>query len=117
MGIEETKILACKSVYWICMNADIENHITNCSTCLDFQQTQLKEKFIHHEIPGKLWEVLGADMFTLNNKNYLCIVDYHSKFPVIKKTEDLSTYNLMLTCKIIFSEYGLPKKINVRHRW
>ena len=27
MGIEKTKLLACKSVYWIGMNVDIENHI------------------------------------------------------------------------------------------
>ena len=50
-------------------------------------------------------------MFILNNKNYLCIVDYHSKFLVIKKAEDLSTDSLILACKIVFSEYGLPKEI------
>ena len=49
-------------------------------------------------------------MFTLNNI-YLCIVDCQSKIPVIKKTENLSADSLILTCKIIFSEYGLPKKI------
>ena len=38
-------------------------------TCLDFQHTQPKEKIIHHDIPGKPWEVIGVDMFTLNNKN------------------------------------------------
>ena len=53
----------------------------------------------------------GPDTFTLNNKNHLCIADYHSKFQVIKKTEDLYADSLMLTFKIIFSEYGLPKKI------
>ena len=37
-------------------------------------------------------------MFTLNNKNYLCIVDYQSKFPVIKKENDLSTETLILAC-------------------
>ena len=55
------------------------------STCLDFQQTQLKVKIIHCEILGKLWEVIGVDMLTLNNKNYLYIVYYHSKFPVVKR--------------------------------
>ena len=50
-------------------------------------------------------------MFTLDNKQYLCIVDYNSKFPVVKKTEDLSADSLILTCKIIFAEYGLPKNI------
>ena len=40
-----------------------------------------------------------------------CIVDYHSKFPVIKKTEHLSADNLILMHEVIFAEYGLPKKI------
>ena len=48
-------------------------------------------------------------MFTLNNKNYLCIVDYHSKFLTVKKkAEDMSTDSLILACKVICSEYGLP---------
>ena len=30
---------------------------------------------------------MAADVCQLNNKNDLCIVDYHSKFPVEKKME------------------------------
>ena len=73
MGIEK-KILRHDSIYWIGMNIDVKSHIKNCSTCLDFQQTQLKEKIIHHEIPEKLWEVIGADIFTLNNKRLTFIL-------------------------------------------
>ena len=62
----------------------IENHI-KIVTHLGFQQTQPKEKMVHHNIPLRPWEVLGADVFHFNNKNYLCIADYHSKFPVIKR--------------------------------
>ena len=83
----------------------------NCPTCLYFQQTQPKEKLINHDIPGKQWEVIGADMFNLYNRKYLFIAHYHSKFPVIRKTDDHSTDSLIPACKIIFSEYGLPKKI------
>ena len=50
-------------------------------------------------------------MFTLNNKSYLCIVDYHSKFPIVKKAEDMSADSSILASKTIFSEFGLPKKI------
>ena len=49
-------------------------------------------------------------MFILHNESYLCIVDYHSKLSVITKIEDLSADSQILACKIIFSEYGLPKK-------
>ena len=54
--------------------------------------------------------MLGADIFQLNDKNYLCIVDYYNKFPVIKRMEGLSSKNLITTVKIIFAEYGIPHK-------
>ena len=72
---------------------------------------QLFEKMIHHDIPLRPWEVLGADVFHFINKNYLCIVDYHSKFPVIKRMEGLSTESLIATTKVIFAEYGIPCKL------
>ena len=50
-------------------------------------------------------------MFQLNNKNYLCVIDYHSKFPVVKKMEGLSADSLISAFKAVFSEYGIPKKI------
>ena len=69
---------------------------------------------VHHDIPVRPLEIIGADMFNLNNKHYLCIVDYHSKFPIIKKTENLSADSLILMCKVNFAEYGLPKENNVK---
>ena len=111
MGIKKTKFLVCKSVYWIGMNADIENHIKIVLHALIFWQTQPKEKFIRHDIAGKPWEVMGVDMSISNNKNYLCIVDYHSRFLRVKKAEDMSADSLILPCKVIFSEFGLLKKI------
>ena len=86
---------------------------------LTFQPKQPKDKIILHHILAKPWQIVGVDMFTLKINTtftfylqyYLCIVDYHSKFPVIKKSEDLSADSLILTCKVIFTEYWLPKKI------
>ena len=111
MGTEKTKLLAHKSVYWSDINVDIEKYIKSCATCLEFQQMQPKEKIIHHDIPLRLWEVLGTDVFQFNNKNHLCIVDYHSKFPVVKRLEGLSAESLITTVKVIFAEYGIPHKL------
>ena len=97
------------NLYWVNINNDRKSY-KNCSTCLEFQQTQPKEKTTH-EILLRPWEVLGADVFQLNNKNYLCIVDYHSKFPVIKRREGLSAESLIATVKIIFAEYGIPCRL------
>ena len=73
--------------------------------------TQSKEKIIHNKIVLRPWEVLGVDIFQLNNKNYLCIVVYHSKFPEIKRMEGLSAENLITTVKIIFAECGIPCRL------
>ena len=51
------------------------------------------------------------DMFQLNNKNYLCVIDYHSKFPIVKKMERLSADNKISAFKVVFSEYGILKRI------
>ena len=72
---------------------------------------QPKEWILHQDIPLSPWEVVGADIFHFNNKNYLCIVDYNSKFPIVKKLEGLSAKNLTNAVKIIFMEYGIPQKI------
>ena len=72
---------------------------------------QPKKKIVHQDIPLRPWEVLGADIFHFNNKNYLCIVDYLSKFPVVKRLEGLSTENLIAKANVIFAEYGIPCKM------
>ena len=50
-------------------------------------------------------------MFTLYNKYYLCIVDYHSQYPIVKRAEDMSAESLILACMAIISEYGLQTRI------
>ena len=59
---------------------------------------QLKEKIIHHDIPIRPCDVVDADMFHINSKNYLCIMDYHSKFPVVQ--------NMGYLCKIMSDAGG-----------
>ena len=59
-------------------------------------QMQLKEKLIDHEILQRPWDAVCSNMFSLNNKNYLFIVGYYSKFLEIKKMEGLSGDNLIV---------------------
>ena len=83
MGIVKTRLLVHKLVFCVNMDADIENAVKYCSTCLEYQNMQLQEK--PYEVPSKPWEVVGAAIFIINNENLLCTVDYYSKFLVIKR--------------------------------
>ena len=83
----------------------------HCSTCLEFQQMQPKYKMVQYKLPGKPWKIIKVDLFNLNNRNFLSIVDYFRKFPIIMCAEKLSADSLIVCCKVVFAEYGLPKNI------
>ena len=70
-----------------------------------------KKKIIHHEVPVRPWEAVGADVFHFNNINNICVVNYNSKFPIIQKLQGLSAEHLINAVSAIFTEYGLPHKL------
>ena len=107
MVIENTRLLTCDSLHWVNINSDIENAVKICPLCVDFQMMQ----YDLHEIPGRQWGTVGTDIFTLNDKHYMCIVEPRGKFPVIKQIAGISADDLIKTCRIIFSKYGLPSKL------
>ena len=46
----------------------------------------------------------------INNNTLLCIVDYFSKFPVMKKADGLSADHLTRAAIIVFTKFGPPKE-------
>ena len=58
------------------MNAIKEQAVKQYATCLEYQCTQLHETTLHYEKLFKSWDVFGADIFVINNKAFLCIVDF-----------------------------------------
>ena len=82
-----------------------------CATCLEYQQTLPHEKTIPYEVLHKPWGVVSADTFSINNHMLFYIVDYYSKLPIKKKADGLSADNLIRAATIVFTKFGLPKKI------
>ena len=110
MGIEETRLLVWDSLYWLHMSAGIEDVVKYCSTCLEFQQTQPKNKIISQE---PRWAMGNNRCQLICNKNssFRYVVDYHNRFPIVKWAEELLTENLIRCCKTICAEYGLLQKM------
>ena len=92
------------------MNSDIGQTVKHCSTCLEYQHTLPHEKTLHNDIPYKPWTVVGDDIFMINNKTLLCIVDYYRKCQVVKWVASLSADDLGHAAKMTSAEFGLPRK-------
>ena len=79
-------------------------------TCLGYQQTQPGEMTFPYDIPCTHGRLLVL-IFSINNNKLLCIVDYYSKIPTLKKADDSLADDLIRAVKIAFTEFGLTNEI------
>jgi len=60
-------------------------------------------------IPDYQWQLVGTDLFELDKKHYLLVVDYLSRYPeVIKLTSTTSTM-VIAALKSVFACHGIPE--------
>ena len=87
LGITKCIELAKQTMYWPGINSDIEQFMATCQPCLKYAASNKKcpekKNQLGQEIPVTPWTKLGTDIFTLDGANYLLLVDYTSKFPVM----------------------------------
>ena len=110
-GIKRTQDRAKESVFWPDITRDIENKVKDCTICQENSSSQPKEPMHSHDIPKGPWMKLGIDLFEHNKKHYILLVDYFSKFPIIRRLHSRNTGTVINELKGIFSENGIPKTI------
>ena len=111
IGIERTKMRARETIYWPGIDSEIDDMISNCSTCLEFRNKLPKEPLISHEVPNMVWTKLGTDLFNFNNNDYLIVVDYTSKFFEVSQLPDTTAETVINHTKSILSRHGIPETI------
>ena len=110
-GIEKTKILARESIFWPGMNSQIEELVSNCSTCLHHASANQREPLHPHEIPSRPWKKVGTDLFDWNGKPYLIVVDYYSRYPEVSELRNTKARTVINKTKSIFSRHGIPESV------
>ena len=109
----ETKclLLARQSVFWPGISGDIRQMVKNCELCNKHQQAPQKLPAMQPDLPTRPWEKLGSDIFQFNGAKYLIIVDYYSRFPVVRSLNDMSASTISSHFTSVFAEYGLPSAL------
>ena len=104
---------AAQTVYWPNISEDIAQFVLNCPTCLKYSNQKRKntKSPLGQEVPIIPWTKLGSDLFSLNGENYLLIVDYTSRFPIVKKLKSQTGKAVADMYCLIMSEYGWPDTI------
>ena len=114
LGLNKCQMHAKETVYWPGLNDQLEQLILNCQLCLKYSKSKNKstpQTALGHEVPPVPWSKVATDIFHYESQPYLLIVNYTSRFPIVRKLKSMSAKNVAEHFKSIFSEYGWPDTI------
>ena len=108
-GIETCRTRAREFVFWISINNDLKELVEKCDIC-QFQQnsTPIIQKYVS-EVPPHPWHTLGSDLFYFQRIDFLVVVDYFSKYLIIRKIPNSTSSAVIKELGMIFSEFGKPQ--------
>ena len=97
-----------QTVYWPNIRNNIAQFVLNCLTCLKYSNQKHKHTMnpLGQEVPIIPWTKLGSDLLSLNGNYYLLIVDYTSRFPIVKRLKSQTGKAVADMYHSIMSEYG-----------
>ncbi|XP_055997858.1 uncharacterized protein K02A2.6-like [Ostrea edulis] len=111
MGIEKCLQRARSSVFWPRISADITTLVSNCDVCLKHRYSNSKEPLQPHPIPDYPWQVVAIDLFEWDDKNFLIVSDYYSRFFEVVQLRDTKSKTVIQKLKSMFSRLGIPQKV------
>ena len=105
------QLKALETVYWPGINKDILKQYQSCKTCIKLSKSQRSEPLQSHPMPELPWHTVTTDLFETENSEYLLLVDYYSRFPVLHKLGNTTSKVLVQEMKAVFTELGVPDVI------
>ena len=108
IGIQGCLRRAHEVVYWPSMNHEITDYIEHCVTCNMYATHPQREPLIVHDEPERPWQKVGCDIFTLDEKDYLCTVNYYFGYFEIDHLERKTARSIITRLKRHFSNQGIP---------
>ena len=95
-------------IFWVNYSKDIQEAVEKCSLCQEQQNVLMTNQRYVSEVPPHPWHTLGSDLFYHKRLDFLVVVDYFSKFLIVRKIPNSTSSAIIKELDSIFSEYGNP---------
>jgi transposase InsO family protein len=106
-GITKCSLRATSSVWWLGLKQQLDNLIHNCPECSKAMQPP-RQPLICTPLPSYPWERIASDLFELDSKTYLLVVDYFSRYVEVQTLSSTTSASVIKALKAIFSRHGIP---------
>ena len=112
MGMERCKRRARDIIFWPRMNDQIDAVVScKCKTCQEHQMSNQKEPMMQTPMPTRPWQMVATDLFQWEQKDYMVVVDYYSRYVEIAKMEETRSQTIVNHTKSIFARHGIPTTV------
>lgn len=115
IGTTKMKQIARNLYYWPHIDSHIEEYVRKCYPCQMYQNSNIKEPLLSHNIPRLPWAKLATDIMDFKAKSYLVVYDYYSKWLDIKHINTKSARSIINALIDVFSYFGIPGEIVSDH--
>ncbi len=109
-GIERCRGRVTSSVWWPGVSSQVAQMVQQCPECAK-NSTPPKEPLLTSPLPDFSWQVIGTDLFELEGKQYLLIVDYFSRFPEVIQLKSTTSAAVISQLKSVFARHGIPETV------
>jgi hypothetical protein len=107
LGVEKCRSKARTAVWWPKVGADIAQHVASCRTCLHWAKDRA-EPLQSSPLPELPWQKVATDLFELDGKHYVVVVDYYSRYVELVQLRQQTADDVINALKAIFARHGVP---------
>ena len=92
-------------LFWPGMQSEIRETSLSCGNCSQYQAERPTEPMLSHEIPSRPWSKISVDLFTLDGKQYLVIVDPYGDYFKLEPPRNVAAGTVFRAMKRNFARY------------
>ena len=108
MGINACLRRARELIYWPGMSSEIRVLCESCGTCATYADKQAPETLFMHDIPDRPWQMVGTDLLSYKDRDYLVTSDYYSGFFELDFLPQTHSSTVITKLKHHFARHGIP---------
>ena len=105
------KALARNYLWYSGLDKDIETVAKECEICSSLRKDPAPATFIPWTFLSRVWERIHIDFASLEGKDYLILIDSHSKWIEVELMTSTTVSKTIEVIRHWFASYGLPMEL------
>ena len=97
------------------MHLDIQETYLSGGICSQYDAEGPTEPILSHKIPSRPWSKRSVDLFALDGKQYIVIVDHYSDYFELDPLRNSAASTVIRAMKRNFAPNGIPDTVKMTH--